>query len=122
MFMPFFDLFCIHLLVVLLGMEPGSSVMEISLSGRGRERDIENGLFGSRVIDRFCAGPNLWGYMLTDVILSLVSVTTLQFFFYVFECLPSVNACRHCFCIWYLDYQVSAIPLLLIWSTLENRK
>lgn len=23
--------------------------------------------FGSRVIDRFGAGPNLWGYMLTDV-------------------------------------------------------
>lgn len=77
--------------------------------------------FGSRVIDRFGTGPNLWGYMLIDVILSLVSVITLQFFS-VFKCLPSVNACRHCFCVWYLDYQVSAIPLLLICSTLENTK
>lgn len=86
--------------------------------------------FGSRVIDHFSAGPNLWGYMLTDVFLSLVSVITLQFcflfcfvyFFHVFKCLPSVNACRYCFCFWYLHYQVSVIPLLLIWSPLENTK
>lgn len=40
MFMPFFDLFCIHLLTILLGMGLVSSVVEISLSGRGRERDV----------------------------------------------------------------------------------
>lgn len=122
MFMLFFDLFCICLLVVLLGMEFGSFVMEISLSGRGWERDIENGFFGSWVIDCFCVGFNLWGYMLIDVILSLVFVIMLQFFFYVFECFLSVNVCCYCFCIWYLDYQVFVIFLFFIWSILENRK
>lgn len=39
MFMPFFGLFCIHLLIVLLGMGLVSSVV-ISLSGRGPERDV----------------------------------------------------------------------------------
>lgn len=42
MFMPFFDLFCIHLLIVLLGMGLVSSLVKISLEWkRSGERRIE---------------------------------------------------------------------------------
>lgn len=54
MFVPFFDLFCIHLRFALLSTGLVSPVVEIRLSGRGRARDVTEWpayTSGSQVLD-----------------------------------------------------------------------